>query len=286
MLKNRFMFMDQAPAPGGGTPPATPPAATPPAATPPADWTASLGDELKGYVQTKGFKEPKDVLESYRNFEKLQGVPKERLLHLPESMESAEMAAVWERLGKPKEAKEYTFEIPKEHGDEKLAETMKEVFHKNNVPRAQAEGVVKAWNEYQATRIKEQTDAMNAEIVKQDGDLKKEWGNAYDQNKNIVDQAALKLGLKEDQLRALGAAMGPAAAMKFLHKLGQGIGEDGFKAGNTRASGELTPAMAQAEIRQLRSDVEFSRRLQSKDSDATNKWNRLHQQAFPGEMTI
>ena len=52
------------------------------------DWTSGLTDEMRGYVQNKGFKAPQDVVESYRNFEKLHGVPQDRILKLPENLDT------------------------------------------------------------------------------------------------------------------------------------------------------------------------------------------------------
>src|SRR3990167_5151188 len=258
----------------------------PPATTVTPTWTDGLGDDLKGYVQTKGFKEPKDVLESYRNFEKLQGVPKDRLLALPESLEAKEMAQVWERLGAPKESKEYNIEIPKEHCDEKMAEWAKETFHKLKVPRAMAENFVKEWNARQLSTVNDMLESKKVEITNEHNNLKKEWGSAYEQNEKIANQAALKFGLSKEEVQGLASSMGATKAIKFLHKLGEGIGEAKFIDGNTAPTGVLTPDQAKSQIKQLYTDSDFSRRLQTGDVDAKNKWNRLHQMASPGEFTI
>ncbi len=251
------------------------------ASTPPA-WTETLGDELKGYVTTKGFKEPKDVVESYRNFEKLQGVPKERLLTLPESLEGSGMDPIWERLGAVKEPKEYQIEIPKEYGDEKLGDFLKETFHKLKVPRSMAEGFAKAFNERQKTALHEVTENTKLDIKNQHESVKKEWGAAFEQNQNIAAAATKKFGLTEADVKSLGASMGPAKALKFLYELGKGLGEGTFINGDGAGGGKSTPEQARNEIKELMKDSDFSRRLSSGDTDAKNKWNRLHQEAYPG----
>ena len=98
-------------------------------------------------MQNKGFKSNQDVLDSYRNYEKLQGVPQERMIKLPEDMNSEEGKAIWQRMGVPKEANEYTLEVPTENGDQEMADWAKVAFHKHNIPRAAAEGFIKDWNE-------------------------------------------------------------------------------------------------------------------------------------------
>lgn len=260
-------------------------ATTSSAATPPS-WTASLDADTQAYVTTKGFKEPKDVVDSYRNFEKLQGVPRERLVALPETLEGEAMNPIWEKLGAVKDAKEYKIDIPKELADEKFSDFVKETMHKLKVPRQMAEGFAKSFIERQTAFTAE--EKVNNELAsKQAHDaIKKEWGAAYEQNEAIANQAATKFGMSKDQIAALGQSLGAAGAMKFLHKLGEGIGESKFFDGNTTREAAMTPAQARQEIKELQKDTDFSRRLASKDRDAVTRWNRLHQFASPGEMTI
>lgn len=263
------------------TPPATPPAA------PTQSWTDGMPDDLKGYVQTKGFSDPKAIAESYRNLEKLHGVPKERLLTLPETLEDPEkMASVWERLGAPKEAKEYKVEVPKELGDDQLAPWFQEQFHKLKVPRQMAEKLVEAFSEREKASLKEWQESTALEIKNQQDAIKREWGAAYETNKTIADQAVQKFEMTNDQVKALGAAMGPAAALKFLHKLGEATGEAKFIAGNQGNAGALTPEAARNQINELIRDTDFARRLNAGDTDAKAKWDRLHQYASPGTMTL
>src|SRR5690606_18358521 len=81
------------------------PAATTTTQTTATDWTSGFSDDLKGFVQNKGFKDPASVLDSYRNLEKLMGTPKERLLRLPENMDDANaMGEIYTRLGRPQTA--------------------------------------------------------------------------------------------------------------------------------------------------------------------------------------
>ena len=253
-----------------------PPGTLPPAAT----WTDGMADDMKSYVTTKGFKEPKDVIESYRNFEKLQGVPKERLLALPESLEGDAMNPVWERLGAVKEAKEYKIEIPAEHIDDKFGEWTRDTFHKLKVPRGMAEGFAKAFNERQAQLLKTEKEGFASKVQEEQLAIKKEWGAAYAQNEGIANQAAKKFGLSKEDVIGLGVALGPAKAMKFLHKLGEGTGEATFVASNASPAGALTPNQAQLEIKALIKDTDFARRLQSGDVDAKNRWNKLHEFAY------
>ncbi len=270
------------PAPAATGTPAPAASGTPPPAAPSSSWVDGLGDDLKGYVATKGFKEPKDVVDSYRNFEKLQGVPKERLLALPESLEGETMTPVWERLGAVKEAKELSIDVPKELADEKFSDFLKDTFHKLKVPRQMAETFAKEFVTRQKSLMEAEAADTKQAVATQFNDIKKEWGAAFEKNQNIANAAANKFGLTMDEVKALGASMGPAKALKFLHKIGEGLGEGTYIDGNNAGSDAMTPLQAKSEIKALIRDTDFQRRMAAKDLDSIKKWNRLHEFADKG----
>jgi len=249
-----------------------------------AEWTASFNDDLKGYVHNKGFKDPGAVLESYRNLEKLIGAPKERIVKLPEKADDPAWAEVYDRLGRPKDAKEYTIKAPEGLGEDKqFVDWAKGKFHELGLTRQQGEKLSQSWNEYVATQMNGASEANQQASKEAEQALKKEWGAAFEQNLNVVDRAAKQFGLEDKHLLALRQALGPAEAAKLVLKIGQGIGEDTFVAGETRASsfGALTPAQAVNRIGALRQDPDFVRRYTGGDSNAKAEMERLHSMAYP-----
>lgn len=267
------------PSPGQG-------AATPPAAGAAAtDWTASFNDETKGYIQNKGFKGPEDILNSYRNFEKLQGVPQDRILKLPENMDSPEARQIWERLGAPKEAKDYNLAIPKENGDPTLAEDMAKNFHDIGVPKSMAEKITAKWNERQATLHAQGVEAQKQASTLAEQALRKEWGLAYDQNRNVVDAAARTLGIDAKQTSALASALGPDGAMKLLYKIGSATGEHTYVNGQG-ANQIFSPEAATNKISELMSNSEWTQKYLSGDKAAGNQMQALQQMAHPGESGL
>src|SRR4051812_22872278 len=65
-----------------------------------APWYGGVADaELRGFAELKGWKSPDDALVSYRNLEKLQGVPPERLLKLPEKADDPAWSEIHGKLG-------------------------------------------------------------------------------------------------------------------------------------------------------------------------------------------
>ncbi len=254
------------------------------AAPAPVDWVAGISDEgLRGYVQTKGWKEPSQLADSYRNFEKLQGAPQERIIRLPEKADDPSWSEINFKLGVPKEAKEYQFEIPKEHGDEKFAGKAKEWFHKNGVPRTKAESIVKEWNTYVAETVAADKAEYATNINAQKELLKKEWGAAHDQNMESAKRAAQAFGwLGTPMIDKLEYALGVDGTMKFLHSLNSKIGEDSFVTGNKNNSsftGMMTPAQAKEQIANRKKDVDFVNRLMKKDATTVAEWNQLNKMA-------
>lgn len=258
------------------------PGGAPPAAT---DWTTGLSDEHKGYVQTKGFKDPAAVLESYVNLEKLARADPSTIIKLPgKDGKPEDWAPVWDKLGKPKDAKEYQIEMPKTGGDEKFAEWARGTFHKLNLPRGMAEALAKEWNAYAAGLEQQHGTAREAALGESRVALTKEWGAAEQQNVGIAKQAAVALGVDKATIDKLEDAMGYAGVMKFFHGLGAKTGEAAFVTGDNRGGGGFgvkTPEAAKARIAELRNDKAFVQRYTNGDAAAKQEMELLHKQAYP-----
>lgn len=252
---------------GGGNPPTA------------ADWLTGLNEDSRGYAELKGFKDPGSVLESYRNLEKLTGVPKERLLKLPEKDEDPAWGEVYTRLGRPAKPEEYGIEAAKEGGDPAFAEWARKAFHGQNLTKKQAQSLATQFNEYAASVQKSQETKLTQDLQAQDQALRGEWGAAYDQNADVVDKAAEAFGVDEKQLKGLRDALGGAGAMKFLFNIGSKLGEGTFVTGGKSGGmgpGVLSPAGAKAKISQLQGDVDFRKRLLNGDAQAKKEWDDLH----------
>lgn len=249
-----------------------------------ADWTASLPEDLRGYVGNKGFRSPDAVVESYRNLEKLVNVPEDRLLKLPEGDDSEGWGKIYNKLGRPTDPKEY--DLGEAVTDENFGEWYKETAHGLGLTQEQArqfvDKMVERGNELQAeTTMDAQEQAKETER-----ELRTEWGAAYDQNVALVDRAAEELGMTKEQLGGLRDSMGSAEAFRFLYGLAQKMGEDNFVDGGDGTGGKgslgaMTPEAAKARIKDLGKDVEFVNRFQKGDVKAKEEWSKLHRWAYP-----
>jgi hypothetical protein len=253
---------------GGGTPP---------------EWFSGFNDDLKGYVQNKGFKDSANVVQSYRDLEKLIGV-KDQLVHLPTKPEDAEgWNKVYDRLGRPAKAEEYKFDVKEDIAPKEFQSTMQQNFHKLGLSKTQGEGIMKAYAEFSNAEVLKTQEASKIELEKAHTELKKEWGLAHEQNTNAAKKAVTSLGVKAEVIDQLEAAMGYQGVMKFFHAIGSKIGEDSFvNGGGSGFNGAiLSPEAAMNKIAALKSDPDFTQKYLKGDVQSKAEMERLHKMAYP-----
>ena len=260
--------------------------------TAPPPWHGNVDQDTLGWITNKGFKGPEDVIASARNLEKLMGHPQEKILKIADKMRdettgilTPEGRAIFERLGVPKDAKEYEIEIPKENADPKLADLLRKVAYEEGIPKSAAEKLAKEWNAYQANAIKAYKDAAEAKAKDAEAVLKKDWGSAYEQNINIAKEAARTLGMDQKTVDALHASLGQDATMKFFHKMGTAVGEGRFIKG-TPTQTVLDPNSAIQQINALKQDKGFVEKYLRGDVDSVQRMTRLQEMAYPGSIAV
>jgi hypothetical protein len=247
-------------------------------------WTDSLSEDARGYVQTKGFKDPASVLESYRNLEKLRGVPEDRLLKLPKEADKDAWGEVYSKLGRPKEASEYKFDSLGDNINPDFIKGMSNAFHEAGLNQAQTEKILSTYKEFSESLSQNIATERTQSVKAQESNLKAEWGAAFDKNVNVARKAAHEFGLDATMVTKLESALGLDKTMMLLKDIGSKLGEDSFVAGNSTTSsfGNMEPAEAKHRIASLKNDKEFIGKIISGNADAKNEWERLHKYAFGG----
>lgn len=273
-----------APPPSGGAGGANGAGAIPPqnSGGTPSDWTTGLNEDLRGYVQNKGFKDVSAVVDSYRNFEKLIGVPQDRVIKLPTKEDDPAWGDVYERLGRPKDSKEYNIPVPK-GGDEKFAEWAKGTFHELGLSKSAGEKLAGKWNEYAQNLQQSRATAYSQQTEKDVEGLRKEWGMAHDKHVSIAQQAASTFGIDGNMIDRMESAMGYSGLMKFLHKIGSGLGEGKFVSsgsGGNKFGDVMTPDAARSRIQALRNDPDFTRRYLAGEAAARAEFENLHKMSI------
>lgn len=216
---------------------------------------------LRDYAVGKGFDKAglEGVVKSYSHLEKLMSADKAGrtvVMPGPEADETV-MNDFYTKLGRPEKAEGYELPVP-EGDDGKMADWAKGVFHEAGLTAKQAAIVSEKWNAHMGAMQGDATLVAEQSSQQAEAELKREWGAAYDQKVNGINQAASNLGMSEDQLSGLNASMGPVAAMKFVDSLAGKLGERPVDVGGEElGSGMLTPQMASQELQKLGTDKDF-----------------------------
>lgn len=251
----------------------------------PKPWYATTltKSENQGYAETKGWTDPDAAIESYRNLEKLRGVPADRLLTIPESLDDAEaMKPIIARLGlaPPEKADDYGL-ITMEGVDPDFAKVAQDWMFEANLTPKQAKMMAEKQVAYMAARAAEEetarVQANEAEFVL----WRTENGPRHDAVLESARRAGRLAGFTAEQIATLESQVGAAGVMKAFARIGDMLGESTFIRAEDKPGFSLSPAGAQSQIATLRSDKDFVAKLQSGDAQAKEKWTRLHQLAYP-----
>ena len=243
------------------------------------NWYDTIEDnDLKGYLQNKGWKDPTELANGYRNLEKLVGSEK---VPLPKGAEDKEgWNRVYDALGRPKSAEEYKLPVPE--GDPgTFAKAASGKFHELGISQQQAEGLANWWNETQKGQVTQMQQQSAQKTEAELSAVKNEWGQAYNENLELGRRAAREFGLDGQKLSAIENAMGTGEMLKFMAKIGRGLTEHNFEGGKSTSSFGMTPEAAQSRINALRQDQAWSTKYISGDADAQTEMKRLMSIAYP-----
>lgn len=236
------------------------------------DGNASVTPEVLGHWQNRGLhdKTPAEVAiamtAAHREAEKHLGVPAAELMRLPKDPNSADWNGVWERLGRPKEAKDYDFTAVKTKAGEALPKDLEDFVRNTafttNMTRDAAlrfaQETVKRMEGQSEAEAAVYTDKITAEKTK----LQDNWKNNFEANMVIAKAGAAKLGISPEAVDALEKVVGYAATMDALLKVGMSTQEAGFITNNNPNlnGGLMTKDQAAAKKAELQNDSAWVQR--------------------------
>jgi len=250
--------------------------------TPSLEWLTGAPEDITGFVQNKGWKSPVDAIEGYRNLEKHMGVPADKLLRLPDwdKADKTELDQFFGKLGRPADPKGYEINVP-DGTPADYADAARIKFHELGLTAKQAKALVDWNNEFATTAGAKSQEAYKQAVAQQDAELRKEWGQAYDQEIGSAKNAAAALGIKPEEIDKLEQSLGFAGLMKVMANIGKRIGEDTFVSGGGSNTGAMTPAGAKARVQQLQGDKEWTAKYLSGNIEARAEMERLMRFAYP-----
>ena len=215
------------------------------------DWKANLSDEIRADKSLENIKDIEGLAKSYVHAQKLVGSDK---IPVPNKFATdKDWDAVYEKLGRPADAAGYKYDLPEDQKiDEASLKNFSDQAHKLGLLPGQANGMVKFYNEMTAASLQEQDSVAVAAREASTSELKKEWGQAYDQKVSQAANLAQSVGANEllNANMADGTKLGDHPVMiKAFAQLAGKMGEDSI----TQSSGPTyqTPAQLEKDIGEL-----------------------------------
>lgn len=250
-------------------------------------WYDGADTTTVGHIQNRGWDKvdaktaAMNAVKSHMEAEKHLGVPADQLLRMPKDAADAEgWTRVNERLGVPKEAKEYDFSTVKfadgSDLDAPFIEALAPALQAARVSKENAPAVVKAITAFldksDAGEAADKTAALNAERET----LKINWGSNVEANMLIARQAAAALNVDEAAVKALENTIGYAKTMEMFRNIGTKIGEDAFVSNKAPGgSGVMSADQATATLKERQNDAAWNTKLMSGDATAVKEFNNL-----------
>jgi hypothetical protein len=235
-------------------------------------------------MENRGFhaKQPHEVAyelsKEVRAQQAAMGAPADRLLRLPDP--GGDMGPVWQKLGRPVDAKGYDLSGVKFATGEDLGAPFVEAFQKaafdNGLPAAAAQSMAKEFAKFIDGQEASENATRSGAIQQSRDALKANWGGNFEANMFIAKQAATALGVTPEQVASLENAVGYDKVMDMFRNIGTKIGEDKYVAG-TRPSGSniMTRDQAVSRLTELKRDDAWQKRLLAGDNETLQTFKGL-----------
>lgn len=253
-----------------------------------APWYGDLDGDIKGWVENKGWKSQKDALQSAWNLEKLLGADKAgNAVVIPKEGDADAWNAFYERLGRPQTPNDYKFNLQEGDEESEIGQWFRDQAHKLGLNQQQAAALFEGFDQLMGSQAEQSQADLAAKAQQEMTELKREWGQAFEDNIMAGRKAARQFDLGEETLNKIEDALGTKGMLELMAKIGNSIGEHSFETGTNRAGGfGLTPAAAKQQIAELQADSQFQAAYLDAQhvghKEAVQKMQRLQQAAYPG----
>lgn len=265
----------------------------------PAEWLAGLPEDIRGepslaQINGKDWTEAGPVLaKNYVNAQKLVGT--DRVQSPQASWTDKEWDSWYNKGGRPEKPDSY--QVP---GDLKFEEGVKlddakmgaakAHFHKLGLNPRQAEGMIRYYTEALNGTTREQRTREEASVAEANNRLRAEWGDKFDENKDLAQGVIRKYGSPElvEFLNTSRLGDNPHL-IKVFQQIGKLVSEDVSRGGGS-GQGFFVKDTTQAktEIDKLSGDEEFQKMLNNREhpghKQALERWTHIFKQAYPGKQ--
>ena len=209
------------------------------------DWRASLPDDLKAEPIISNFADVPSMVKSLVHAQKMVGA--EKIPAPSKSWNDEDWSSFYKKIGVP-EADKYEVALPKEAKfvNDDLVSKLKPIAAKAGILPKQLEAVLGFYEENTTNATAMAQEARSAEISQGLENLRKEYGQAFEQNVGFAKKVVHEIGGSEliDYLNKTGQASHPVM-IKMMANIGAKLySEGGVLKGNSGSEALLTPAQA------------------------------------------
>jgi len=226
------------------------------------DFLNMIPEDLREHPSLSPIKDVGNLAKSYINAQQLIGADK---LPAPKNPSEEQLSAIYNYLGKPESADAYEVAVDGNVITEELATSYKDVAHKLNLTPQQASGILDYYKGLADSSQEQAGQQMEFQREEVENNLKKEWGQAYDQKIAGAGQVINQFGSPEmlEWQLADGTKLGnhPEFIKAFANiaDFRQSVtSEDTIS--NATSSRAMTPKEAQAEIDAIMASPEYTDR--------------------------
>ncbi len=266
-------------------------ATTTTAATTTAPWyqgVPGVDDAIVGHWQNRGWDKKAaaevavEATKAWREAEKFVGAPAAQLLRVPkDASDEAGWNTVWNRLGKPADAKGYEFgDIKFSDGtplEENFTTTMREAAFRLHLPKDAAAEMTRTFAKYLDSAETSEKVERDAKLIEQKAALKKNWGPNEAANMFVAQRAAAALGIAPETVSSLEGVIGYDKIMEMFRAIGARIGEDKFVTSTQQGGGgAMTLEQAVARKAELMADKAWVKSYLDKDAAKVREMTALN----------
>ena len=215
-------------------------------------WHEQLPEDMRSEASLKMIKDIPNLAKSYLNAQKMVGAEK---IAIPGKHASEQdWKQVFQKLGVPETVDKYDLKAPEGFNPEVLGK-FKELAHGAGILPQQAEKLMNFYQDLNKNATEANQTQMKAKMEEGVNSLRKEWGNAFDQEVEVAKAGLQSFG--DDNFKKFLDESGLKShpeMVKLFNRLGKATGEKGIK-GEGTGGFALAPQAAKAQIDSIKADT-------------------------------
>jgi hypothetical protein len=231
-----------------------------PSAQPVSDWRSEIPEDIRSHKSLETIQDVGSLAKSYVNAQSMIGADK--VVKPGKFATSDDWNSFYDKVGRPASADDYQLENKLAEGQSENADMVswfKKTAHEVGLLPHQAQNLLNKYNEFSGSQVQQSASVTEDEINKVALDLKKEYGQAFDDRmavgKGVLENfSSIPVEEFEDLTLSNGMKLGDhPAIIKTMVNIGQymkeKMGEDTLA--GVKTSGGLSPSEASEKLAEL-----------------------------------